>query len=55
LIALPVLLTIALLIMDPEYLTSFMREPEGRFLLIAAVFGQIAGHVLIRRIVNIKV
>ena len=55
LIALPVLLTVALLVMDPEYLTTFAREPEGRFLLIAAVCGQVAGHVLIQRIVNIKV
>lgn len=55
LIALPVLLTVALLVMDPEYLIDFMHQPEGRFLLTAAVCGQIAGHVLIRRIVNIKV
>ncbi len=55
LIALPVLLTVALLIMDPEYLTNFMHEPEGRFLLTAALCGQVAGHVIIRRIVNIKV
>ena len=55
LIALPVLLTIALLLMDPEYLTTFAHEPEGRFLLIAAVCGQVAGHTIIRRIVNIKV
>jgi tight adherence protein B len=55
LIALPVLLTVALLVMDPEYLTTFAHEPEGRFLLIAAVCGQVAGHTIIRRIVNIKV
>jgi tight adherence protein B len=55
LIALPVLLTVALLVMDPEYLTTFAQQPEGRFLLIAAVCGQVAGHTIIRRIVNIKV
>jgi tight adherence protein B len=55
LIALPVLLTVALLMMDPEYLTTFAHEPEGRFLLIAAVCGQVAGHVIIRRIVDIRV
>jgi tight adherence protein B len=55
LIALPVLLTVALLVMEPEYLVEFAHQPEGRFLLIAAVCGQVAGHVIIRRIVNIKV
>jgi tight adherence protein B len=55
LIALPVMLTVALLVMDPEYLTTFAHEPEGRILLIAAVCGQIAGHTIIRRIINIKV
>jgi len=55
LIALPVLLTVALLVMDPEYLMTFAQQPEGRFLLIAAVCGQVAGHIVIRRIVNIKV
>ncbi len=55
LIALPVLLTVALLVMDPEYLTDFAHQPEGRFLLIAAVCGEVAGHVIIRRIVNIRV
>jgi tight adherence protein B len=55
LIALPVLLTVALLVMDPEYLTTFAHEPEGRFLLIAAICGQVAGHAIIRRIVDIKV
>jgi len=55
LIALPILLTVALLIVDPEYLTTFAHEPEGRFLLIAAVCGQVMGHAFIRRIVNIKV
>jgi tight adherence protein B len=55
LIALPVLLTVALLVMDPEYLVTFAHEPEGRFLLIFAVCGQLAGHTIIQRIVNIKV
>ncbi|HEY3838916.1 MAG TPA: type II secretion system F family protein [Bryobacteraceae bacterium] len=55
LIGLPVMLTIALLVMDPEYLTTFAHEPEGRFLLIAAVVGQLAGHLIIRRIVDIRV
>ena len=55
LIALPVLLTLALLVIDPEYLATFAHEPEGRFLLGFAVVGQIAGHSIIRRIVNIKV
>ena len=55
LIALPVLLTVALLVMDPSYLIDFAHQPEGRFLLIFAVCGQIAGHTIIRRIVNIRV
>jgi tight adherence protein B len=55
LVALPLLLTVALLVMDPEYLVTFAHEPEGRFLLIAAVCGQVAGHTIIQRIVNIKV
>jgi len=46
---------IALLVIDPEYLATFAHEPEGRFLLGFAVVGQIAGHSIIRRIVNIKV
>jgi tight adherence protein B len=54
LIALPVLLTVALLVMDPEYLVNFAHEPEGRILLVAAVCGQVAGHTIIQRIVNIR-
>ncbi len=55
LIALPLLLTGALMVIDPEYLTTFAREPEGRYLLIGAVCGQVAGHIIIRRIIDIKV
>jgi len=55
LIAMPLFLAATLCVTDPAYLVAFAHEPEGRFLLIAAACGQVIGHIIIQRIVDIKV
>jgi tight adherence protein B len=52
---LPVGLAVFILVVAPEYLGELLDDPIGRYLIGAAVFLQIAGFLIMRRIVDIKV
>jgi tight adherence protein B len=52
---LPIGLAMALMAIAPEYLRGMARDPVGRYMILGAFLGQIAGYLIMKRIVNIKV
>ena len=53
--AMPLVLAIALMIIAPSYLISMVKDPDGKYLIAAAVAAQLIGYYIIRRIIRIKV
>jgi tight adherence protein B len=53
--ALPIVMIFALQIVAPDYLPQMVRDPDGRWMIVAAVVFQILGYIIMRRITNIKV
>ena len=51
----PIGLMIGLLIVAPGYLAGLAQDPDGRWLILAAVISQLVGYYFIRRIIRIKV
>ncbi len=51
----PIVLMFALLAVAPGYLQGMVKDPDGRWLIIGAIGGQLLGYYFIRRIINIKV
>jgi len=52
---LPLVMASALLILVPDYMKTLVTDPVGPYLIAAAVFLQVLGFLVIRKIVNIKV
>ncbi len=52
---LPLGMTAALMVLAPDYLKTLIKDPIGPYMIGTAVFLQLLGYFLIRRIVNIKV
>jgi tight adherence protein B len=52
---LPAVTVLALMASGPEYLKTLVMERQGKYLITAAVAGQVCGYFIMRRIVNIKV
>lgn len=55
LLALPFVLFVAVYQLNPEYLMVLFEDPMGTKMLVGAIFLQIVGALVIRKIVNIKV
>lgn len=55
LLALPPLLFLAVYYLNPDYSMMLFRDPMGKQMLAGAVFLQIIGALVIRKIINIKV
>jgi tight adherence protein B len=53
--ALPVVTAIALLLVAPGYLEGMFKDPDGKKLIAGAVFAQVIGNLIIRKIIKIKV
>lgn len=51
----PIVLALGLLVIAPGYLQGMAADPDGKYIILAAVIGLLLGHFSIRRIVNIKV
>lgn len=51
----PFALMFALLYIAPGYLQSMAKDPDGKWLILAAITAQILGYYFIRRIIRIKV
>jgi tight adherence protein B len=52
---LPVFLIIVINLLNPEYMTPMYEHPIGRLLLLIAALMVVAGSLVIRRIINIRV
>jgi tight adherence protein B len=55
LLALPFVLFLAVYQLNPDYLMVLFSDPMGKKMLAVAIFMQIVGALVIRKIVNIKV
>jgi len=51
----PLALLMGLLVVAPGYLEGLANEPDGKWLITAAIAGQLLGYYFIRRIIRIKV
>jgi len=52
---LPIVMIFALSFVAPGYLPTMVKDPDGRYMIAAAVLFQILGYIIMRKIVNIKV
>jgi tight adherence protein B len=55
LLALPAVLCIALMFINPEHMNLLFRERMGQMMLLAAIVMQTIGYVWIRQVVKIEV
>lgn len=53
--ALPVLTTVALVMVAPDYLNSMWQDPDGKKLIFVAMGAQMLGNFVIKKITRIKV
>jgi len=51
---LPIGIAAIMFVTSPEYITTLFAYPQGKYMLMAAAGCLVAGHYVIRRIVNIK-
>lgn len=51
----PVVLMLGLMVVAPGYLQSMANDPDGKYIIGAAILGLVLGHLTIRKIVDIKV
>jgi tight adherence protein B len=52
---LPAVTILGLMAINPDYLGSLLREPEGKYFIIGSIAGQVLGYLSMRRILDIKV
>jgi tight adherence protein B len=52
--ALPIVLGLALWVLNPEYMLPLLQEDTGRYLLAGAAVFQVVGYLWIRRILDIE-
>lgn len=51
----PLVMIVALMFVAPTYLPLLANDPDGKWLILAAVIAQILGYLSMRKIVNIKI
>jgi tight adherence protein B len=55
LMLLPMALALTIMVLAPEYLMGLVHDPAGKYLIPMALFLQLTGFLIMRRIVDIKV
>jgi tight adherence protein B len=53
--AMPIVMVVALLFVAPGYLQGMARDPDGKYMILAAIVSQFLGYYFIRRIIRIKI
>ena len=53
--ALPIFVAVAVTVMNPEYMSVLWKDPRGHYLIAAAMFMQITGMLIVRKILKIKI
>ena len=52
---LPIFVACAVTVMNPDYMSILWKDPRGHNLIAAAVFMQISGMLIVRKILRIKI
>ena len=52
---LPIFVAIAVTVLNPEYMSVLWRDPRGHWLIATAMFMQVTGMLIVRKILNIKI
>lgn len=52
---LPIFVTVMITVLNPEYMSVLWKDPRGHYLIAAAMFMQITGMLIVRKILNIKI
>lgn len=52
---LPIFVTIVITIMNPEYMNVLWKDQRGHYLIATALFLQVTGMLIVRKILNIKI
>jgi tight adherence protein B len=53
--AMPLCIALFLMFTSPQYLGLLLKDPLGKYLIIAVLAGQVAGYLTIQKIVNFEV
>jgi tight adherence protein B len=53
--ALPIFVAITVTVMNPEYMSVLWKDERGHYLIAAAMFMQITGMLIVRKILNIRI
>jgi tight adherence protein B len=53
--ALPIFVAIAVTVMNPDYMSVLWKDPRGHYLIAAAMFLQITGMLVVRKILKIRI
>jgi tight adherence protein B len=52
---LPIFVAIAVTVMNPDYMSVLWKDPRGHWLIAAAIFLQVTGMLIVRKILDIKI
>ena len=52
---LPIAVSLVITLMNPEYMSILWKDPRGHFLIALALFMQLTGMAIVRKILNIKI
>lgn len=52
---LPIFVTVMITVLNPEYMSVLWKDPRGHYLIAAAMFMQVTGMLIVRKILNIKI
>ena len=52
---LPIFVALAVTVMNPDYMSVLWKDHRGHYLIAAAMFMQISGMLIVRKILNIKI
>jgi tight adherence protein B len=52
---LPIFVAIAVTVLNPEYMSVLWKDPRGHWLIATAMFMQVTGMLIVRKILNIKI
>ena len=53
--ALPIFVALAVTVLSPEYMSVLWKDPRGHYLIAAALFLQITGMLIVRKILRIQI
>jgi len=52
---LPIFVAVAVTVLNPDYMSVLWKDPRGHYLIAAALFMQIMGMLIVRKILKIQI